>query len=226
MRDSPDSISREEALAAIQDPVKGSLRVLKALGKQRDIYSKELMAGKTSLSANNPFEEVCAEEAIKNFKEALISEGETPPKDLKVLTTTPKKADPKDSPQKGITLSAEDGKPLGSEGGEMKPRPSPKPSPSFDPASITREEAMAALSDPEKGSLSVLKAVGKQRDLYLYKLRSGQSKLIVNNPFEEVCAVEAMQDFLMALVEEGVTPPGNLIIVRSDDYLKSIASKS
>ena len=75
----PDNITREEALAALEDPEKGSLRVLKALGKQRDIYSKELLAGKTVLVAESPFQEVCANSAIEEYQNTLLSEGEDPP---------------------------------------------------------------------------------------------------------------------------------------------------
>ena len=77
MSDSPDNsnISKEEALAALNSPETGSLRVLKALGKQRDVYARELAAGKQRLIVRNGFEEVCAEAAIKDYLEQMESEG-------------------------------------------------------------------------------------------------------------------------------------------------------
>jgi hypothetical protein len=82
---SETEISKEEALAALNDPIGGSLRVLKAVGKQRDIYAKELSTGKKRLVVHNGFEEVCAEAAIADYKEYLASAGQDVPSDLSLF---------------------------------------------------------------------------------------------------------------------------------------------
>ncbi|MDR2612261.1 MAG: hypothetical protein LBG06_05335 [Deltaproteobacteria bacterium] len=82
-----DSITREEALAALKDPEKGSLSVLKAVGKLRDQYSRQLQTGVRILKAKNPFEQVCAEAAIRDYLEDLRSENMDAPDDLAVVMT-------------------------------------------------------------------------------------------------------------------------------------------
>jgi hypothetical protein len=180
------SFTKEEAILALEDPEKGSLRVLKALGKQRDIFSRELTSGKKKLFPKNPFEEACAEAAIKDFKETLLSFGETPPSDLEAV-----KPEIPGAPPASLQTALPDH------------------------SSITREQAVAALEDPEKGSLRVLKALGRQRDIYSRELLSGQKRLVVRNPFEEVCAEAAIKDFQDALRSEGEVPPDDLKVFRS-----------
>jgi hypothetical protein len=82
MQDNDDTsqITRKEARDALTDPEKGSLRVLKALGKQVDIYSSELSAGNLRLVAHNDLEIVAAEEAIRVHTEDASAQGETLPK--------------------------------------------------------------------------------------------------------------------------------------------------
>ncbi|MDR2442112.1 MAG: hypothetical protein LBE31_01155 [Deltaproteobacteria bacterium] len=75
-----DSITFQEAKDALDDPVKGSLRVLKILGKQRDIYSALLAEGAIRLEAKNDLEQVAAEAAIEAFVAELTEDGEKPPK--------------------------------------------------------------------------------------------------------------------------------------------------
>jgi hypothetical protein len=89
---------------------------------------------------------------------------------------------------------------------------------STDTSSITREEALDALRDPEKGSLRVLKSLGKQRDLYAGQLAGGQKRLVVHNPFEEVCAEAAIKDFLEDLASEGEEVPTDLSLFRSPGF--------
>jgi hypothetical protein len=86
---------------------------------------------------------------------------------------------------------------------------------SDDFGSITREEALAALEDPEKGSLSVLKAVGRLRDEFSRQLQTGVRTLKARNPFEEVCAEAAVRDFLEDLRAEGMDAPDDLAVVRT-----------
>jgi hypothetical protein len=74
------SITLEEARNALEDPVKGSLRVLKALGKQRDLFSAQLAEGATRLEAANDFEMVAAEAAVEAYVAELVEDGEEPPR--------------------------------------------------------------------------------------------------------------------------------------------------
>jgi hypothetical protein len=87
MSEAPDSqnITKEEALAALNSPEGGSLRVLKAVGRQRDLYARQLAAGQKRLVVKSGFEEVCAEAAIKDFKEQLESEGEQAPPGISIF---------------------------------------------------------------------------------------------------------------------------------------------
>ncbi|MDR3152769.1 MAG: hypothetical protein LBW85_00515 [Deltaproteobacteria bacterium] len=82
-----DSITREEALAALNDPEKGSLAVLKAVGKTKDQYARQLEAGVKTLKAKNPFEQACAEVAVKDFIEDRKESGMDVPDDLAVVLT-------------------------------------------------------------------------------------------------------------------------------------------
>ncbi|MDR1656098.1 MAG: hypothetical protein LBT47_00895 [Deltaproteobacteria bacterium] len=75
-----DSITFQQAKDALEDPVKGSLRVLKALGKQRDIFAAQLADGVWRLEAKNDLEQVAAEAAIEAFAAELLEDGQTPPK--------------------------------------------------------------------------------------------------------------------------------------------------
>jgi hypothetical protein len=77
----------------------------------------------------------------------------------------------------------------------------------FDTAAITLEEARNALEDPEKGSLRVLKALGKQRDIFAAQLNDGAIRLEVKNDFELVAAESALEAFKAQLLEEGSEPP-------------------
>ena len=74
------SITLEEARNALEDPVKGSLRVLKALGKQRDLFSAQLAEGATRLEAANDFEMVAAEAAVEAYVAEIAEDGEEPPR--------------------------------------------------------------------------------------------------------------------------------------------------
>jgi hypothetical protein len=74
------SITMEEARNALEDPVKGSLRVLKALGRQRDVYSALLVEGATRLEAATDLEQVAAEAAVEAYVAELKEYGEDPPK--------------------------------------------------------------------------------------------------------------------------------------------------
>ncbi|MDR2140675.1 MAG: hypothetical protein LBR11_02625 [Deltaproteobacteria bacterium] len=77
---SDDDITMEEARAALEDPVKGSLRVLKALGRQRDIFRDQLENGAIRLEASNDLETVAAEAALADYTQAAQAEGERVPK--------------------------------------------------------------------------------------------------------------------------------------------------
>ncbi|MDR1036691.1 MAG: hypothetical protein LBT40_08995 [Deltaproteobacteria bacterium] len=175
------TITRAEAEAALRDPEKGSLAVLKAVGKFRDQYSRELQTGVRALKAKNPFEEVCAEAALNDYLEDLRSEGMDVPDDLAVVKAGTRPP----SPAAGGTES------------------------------ITRAEAEAALKDPEKGSLAVLKAVGRLRDQYSRELQAGARALKTKNPFEEVCAEAALKDYLEDLKSEGMDVPDDVTVVRT-----------
>jgi hypothetical protein len=83
----------------------------------------------------------------------------------------------------------------------------------FDPASITLDEARNALEDPVKGSLRVLKALGRQRDLFAAQLAGGAIRLEVANDFEMVAAEAAVEAFVAELAEDGEEPP-KISIVR------------
>jgi polyhydroxyalkanoate synthesis regulator phasin len=74
------AITLEEARNALEDPVKGSLRVLKALGKQRDLYSAQLADGTTRLEAENALQQVAAEAAVEAYVAELREDGEEPPR--------------------------------------------------------------------------------------------------------------------------------------------------
>jgi hypothetical protein len=74
------AITLEEARDALEDPVKGSLRVLKALGKQRDLYSAQLVGGATRLEAANDLEQVAAEAAVEAYEAELKEFGEEAPR--------------------------------------------------------------------------------------------------------------------------------------------------
>jgi hypothetical protein len=78
--DDLDKITYEEARAALEDPVKGSLRVLKALGQRRDLYRARLEEGEIRLEAQNALEQVAAEAALEDYAEAAAAEGEKIPK--------------------------------------------------------------------------------------------------------------------------------------------------
>ncbi|MDR2421936.1 MAG: hypothetical protein LBE01_00990 [Deltaproteobacteria bacterium] len=78
--DDLDKISLEEARAALEDPIKGSLRVLKALGRQRDLYRAQLENGEIRLEASNELEQVAAEAALDDFAQACQEDGERVPK--------------------------------------------------------------------------------------------------------------------------------------------------
>jgi predicted RNase H-like HicB family nuclease len=158
------------------------LRVLKALGRQIDIYQRALAAGETVLKAPDPFAEVAAAEAVRGYLETLAREGEPAP-----------------------ALQIQGPRALGGK----------KMTDAFDSGLITRAEAEAALNDPENGSLRVLKALGKQRDAYAQFLLAGQKRLVVHNPFEEVCAKAAIADYREALQSEGEEVPGDLSLFRS-----------
>jgi hypothetical protein len=82
----------------------------------------------------------------------------------------------------------------------------------FDPNSITLEEARDALADPEKGSLRVLKALGKLRDQYVAKLATGVIVLEASNDLEQVAAEAALKDYATELEEDGEAPPKVSII--------------
>ncbi|MDR1676893.1 MAG: hypothetical protein LBS44_00710 [Deltaproteobacteria bacterium] len=77
----------------------------------------------------------------------------------------------------------------------------------FDPNSITLEEARNALADPEKGSLRVLKTLGKYRDQFAAKLYTGAYVLEVNSDLEQVAAEAALRDYASELAEDGEAPP-------------------
>ncbi|MDR1870451.1 MAG: hypothetical protein LBS60_00755 [Deltaproteobacteria bacterium] len=78
--DDLDKITLEEARAALEDPIKGSLRVLKALGKKRDQYRAQLENGEIRLEAANELEQVAAEAALDDYTQAAASEGEKIPR--------------------------------------------------------------------------------------------------------------------------------------------------
>lgn len=203
MTDPRDDITREEALAAMKDPEKGSLRVLKALGKLRDAYSRELAAGGKRLIVRTPLEEVAAEQAILDHRENLLSFGEEVPDDL-TLFRAGAVPEPAAAPAAGLVSGPGIGSPF-------SPVPPPAKAPAASPdAPVTKEEVLAALEDPEKGSLRVLKALGKQRDLYSRELLSGKTSLLAKNPFEEACAEAAIKDFREALESEGEDVPEGL----------------
>ncbi|MDR0622124.1 MAG: hypothetical protein LBJ61_09650 [Deltaproteobacteria bacterium] len=75
-----NSITQEEARNALADPVKGSLRVLKTLGKLRDQYAAQLATGVIVLEAASEVEQVAAEAALKDYAAALEEDGEAPPR--------------------------------------------------------------------------------------------------------------------------------------------------
>ncbi|MDR1084890.1 MAG: hypothetical protein LBP22_08530 [Deltaproteobacteria bacterium] len=72
---------------------------------------------------------------------------------------------------------------------------------------ITAAEARAALDDPVNGSLRVLKALGRQRDLYRAQMESGDFRLVVTNDLEQVAAEAAAEDIRQVMREEGVKMP-------------------
>jgi hypothetical protein len=82
----------------------------------------------------------------------------------------------------------------------------------FDPNSITLEEARNALADPEKGSLRILKALGKYRDQYVSRLATGVIVLEANSDIEQVAAEAALKDYAAELEEDGEAPPRVSII--------------
>ncbi|MDR1039469.1 MAG: hypothetical protein LBR80_04745 [Deltaproteobacteria bacterium] len=202
----PSAITREEAEAALKDPEKGSLAVLKAVGKLRDRYARELLAGARELHARNPFEEVCAEAAVRDFLEDLAGDDQDPPQGIKVVKAAQA---PPQGPDAGKAGQAPP------QGIKAVKASQEYPKVSGDTASITREEAEAALKDPEKGSLAVLKAVGRLRDLYARELQTGARTLKAKNPFEEVCAEAALRDYLEDLGSEGMDLPDGLAVVRT-----------
>ncbi|MDR0547989.1 MAG: hypothetical protein LBI10_12930, partial [Deltaproteobacteria bacterium] len=75
-----DKITLEEARAALEDPVKGSLRILKILGRVRDEYRAQLEDGALRLEAKNALEQVAAEAALDDYAAVAASEGERLPK--------------------------------------------------------------------------------------------------------------------------------------------------
>ncbi|MDR2198594.1 MAG: hypothetical protein LBR53_03890 [Deltaproteobacteria bacterium] len=175
-------ISLSEAKAAMEDPEKGSLRVLKALGEAREFFYHKLQEGTRELKPEDDFEAFAAELALGDFQEDLKSRGEGLAPGLKVV-------------KKG--------------GAKVSDAPA---------ENITREEALAALNNPEGGSLRVLKAVGKQRDLYFKELLSGRKRLVVRNPFEEVCAEDAIRGYTEDLANEGQDVPSDLTLFRSGSF--------
>ncbi|MDR3203912.1 MAG: hypothetical protein LBV23_04100 [Deltaproteobacteria bacterium] len=74
----------------------------------------------------------------------------------------------------------------------------------FDSSTISEEEARQALEDPVKGSLRVLKLLGKQIDVYQTQLTNGADKLEVKNPFEQVAAQTALEGFLAEMKSLGI----------------------
>ncbi|MDR1310001.1 MAG: hypothetical protein LBL95_08930 [Deltaproteobacteria bacterium] len=76
----PTQITLEEARAALADPEKGSLRVLKALGRHRDQYAAHLAAGAIVLEAGSDIEQVAAEAALRDYAAELAEDGEAPPR--------------------------------------------------------------------------------------------------------------------------------------------------
>ena len=82
----------------------------------------------------------------------------------------------------------------------------------FDPASISMQEARDALADPEKGSLRVLKALGKLRDQYAARLATGVLVLEAASDLEQVAAEAALKDYAAELEEDGEDPPRVSII--------------
>ncbi|MDR1395946.1 MAG: hypothetical protein LBK52_07240 [Deltaproteobacteria bacterium] len=74
-----EEITLEQARAALADPVKGSLSVLKALGKARDIFRTRLMAGERRLEARSPLEQAAAEAAVADWTEELREDGRPVP---------------------------------------------------------------------------------------------------------------------------------------------------
>ncbi|MDR2460151.1 MAG: hypothetical protein LBE38_05145 [Deltaproteobacteria bacterium] len=177
-------ITADEARAALLDPERGSLRVLKALGKKMDEYNSALAKGITTLKVFNEFDEIAARAVIDGYKKDLEDEGIVTP-DIRI--------------EKPGFMGA-------------------KMTSSTDTNSITRQEALDALKDPEKGSLRVLKALGKQRDIYARQLMGGQKRLVVHNAFEEVCAEAAIKDFEAELESEGQPVPGDLTLFRSPGF--------
>ncbi|MDR2339466.1 MAG: hypothetical protein LBF40_04960 [Deltaproteobacteria bacterium] len=83
-KDALSDITREEAQAALDNPETGSLRVLKQVGKLRDLYAKELASGKRRLEARNPVEEVAAEAAARDFTELARAEGKDGPSGITI----------------------------------------------------------------------------------------------------------------------------------------------
>ena len=83
----PASITTEEARAALEDPVKGSLRVMKILGRERDLYSAQLVNGATRLEASTDIQQVAAEAAVDAYVAELREFGEDPPK---IVVTRPR----------------------------------------------------------------------------------------------------------------------------------------
>ncbi|MDR1486880.1 MAG: hypothetical protein LBT62_02635 [Deltaproteobacteria bacterium] len=88
-----------------------------------------------------------------------------------------------------------------------------------DGSEITFEEAKNALEDPEKGSLRVLKALGRQRDLFSNQLLEGAVRLQVKNDFEQVAAEAALEAYMEQLLEEGAQPP-RIVIARQKSFFK------
>jgi hypothetical protein len=78
--DDLDRVTLEEARASLEDPVKGSLRILKALGKYRDIYRSQLENGELRLEVSNELEQVAAEEALADYSRQALEDGEKIPR--------------------------------------------------------------------------------------------------------------------------------------------------
>ncbi|MDR1545797.1 MAG: hypothetical protein LBU12_03610 [Deltaproteobacteria bacterium] len=81
---------------------------------------------------------------------------------------------------------------------------------------ITLQEAKNALEDPEKGSLRVLKALGRLRDQYTVLLAEGALRLEVQNDLELVAAEAALEAYAAELAEDGLDPPKvNIVRLRA-----------
>ncbi|MDR1050202.1 MAG: hypothetical protein LBP95_03810 [Deltaproteobacteria bacterium] len=88
----------------------------------------------------------------------------------------------------------------------------------FDSSSITMDEARNALGNPEKGSLRVLKALGRLRDQYMGRLVGGAFVLEVSSDVEQVAAEAALKDYSDELAADGEAPPRVSITRAKPDF--------